>query len=81
MLVIFQQKNYKSPKALLMSSTSSLYKKSKFRPIEAIIEWIIRLTASFSVIIIFLIFIFIFREAGGLIFGTAKELQPKKSAS
>ena len=33
----------------------SLYKKSKFRPFEAIIEWTIRLTASFSVIIIFLI--------------------------
>jgi phosphate transport system permease protein len=46
-----------------------------------IIEWTIRLTASFSVIVIFLIFIFIFRESGGLIFGTAKELKPKKSTS
>jgi phosphate transport system permease protein len=64
-----------------MSSTSTLHKKSKFRPFEAIIEWIIRLTASFSIIIIFLIFFFIFRESGGLIFGTAKELKPKKSVS
>jgi len=64
-----------------MHSTSKLYKKSKFRLSEMIIEWTIRLTASFSVIVIFLIFIFIFRESGGLIFGTAKELKPKKSTS
>jgi phosphate transport system permease protein len=64
-----------------MSSTSTLHKKSKFRLFEAIIELIIRLTASFSIIIIFLIFIFIFRESGGLIFGTAKELKTQKSSS
>jgi phosphate transport system permease protein len=44
---------------------------------EFLAEWGIRLTASFSIVIIFLIFIFVFREAGGLIFGTAKELKPK----
>ena len=64
-----------------MHSKSKLHKKSKFRLSEMIIEWTIRLTASFSVIVIFLIFIFIFRESGGLIFGTAKELKPKKSTS
>ncbi|MGA1308096.1 MAG: phosphate ABC transporter permease subunit PstC, partial [Candidatus Kapaibacteriota bacterium] len=45
--------------------------------IELLAEWGIRITASFSIIVIFLIFIFVFREAGGLIFGTAKELKPK----
>ena len=44
---------------------------------EFLAEWGIRVTASFSIVIIFLIFIFVFREAGGLIFGTAKELKPK----
>lgn len=44
---------------------------------EFIAEWGIRLIASFSIVVIFLIFIFVFREAGGLIFGTAKELKPK----
>ncbi len=44
---------------------------------EFFAEWGIRLTASFSIVVIFLIFIFVFREAGGLIFGTAKELKPK----
>lgn len=45
--------------------------------LEFIAEWGIRLIASFSIVVIFLIFIFVFREAGGLIFGTAKELKPK----
>ena len=50
---------------------------SKLKFYEKLAEWFIRITASFSIIIIFLIFIFVFREASGLIFGTAKELQPK----
>jgi phosphate transport system permease protein len=48
---------------------------------ELIAEWSLRIVASFSIITIFLIFIFVFREAGGLIFGTAKELKPKPAAS
>jgi len=42
------------------------FKKIKRHPFEPVAEWSIRLIASFSIILIFLIFLFVFREAAGL---------------
>ena len=40
---------------------------------EHVAEWTIRIVASFSIIVIFLIFIFVFREATGLFAGAPKD--------
>ena len=59
-----------------MQSANNKYK-NKFKLNEILAEWGIRIVSSISIIVIFLIFLFVFREAGGLIWGTAKELTLK----
>lgn len=49
---------------------SNPFRKTQRHPVEWIAEWTIRIVASVSILVIFLIFVFVFREASTLFVGT-----------
>lgn len=57
------------------------FKQIKRHAFEPVAEWSIRLVASFSIILIFLIFLFVFRETASLFVSTKQQVASSESAT